>query len=462
MEKVSSPIAVFFSALMLMVSSALAQQQEMNAGEIDDIATLSMPEAEKRLNYLIAETDDTIQTVEQAIKMVQNMKFEVSPGKPGVDYRTESPIRYEKPFTPLTTQQLVNRLNSQKTQTTSFKQAITSTGSEIRFSNKPLEKLFADAWPKDNEPDLQYKITQVSFWDGSEQKLQPVIISEADDGYYYLSASSTFTLPTSKPIKGIEFEIRYPSYSSFKKVVLNKEQPKMTTDDGSSYQLISIKGGKVSLQLALPEASHYLVEGLTASGQVLPRTGSSFASMPSDEQLQQFKQYRDDLVKTRRDINQFTDSKALQAHLEKLTDERKKALEKNNKKHIQQEVKFVAQPESVVIYLLAMQEKSNTFNQTLTNELAEQDRYIAKDDASNTFGLVDKSGNWVIKPQFHKIEQTDISGIYLMTDEGSSHKDKDTDVVTTELIYTYMSFDPQTRQLKKLPFKDINKHVGDN
>ncbi|KEY60118.1 WG repeat-containing protein [Serratia sp. DD3] len=443
--------------LMLMVFGANAEENPLTVKEsteesIDNIATLSMPEAESSLNDLISELGHSINRLERKRGAASDF-FDATDRKMEISQKKlDSSIEYEEPFTLLTSQQLTEQLNLLKKQPIKFKQILSSENSKIRFSDQNLDDLVGLTSSL-----AEYKITHLYFSDGSEQKFAPTIEdpSIAADGYQELS--SPLTLTTKKPLDRMVMDVRYSFYPSYQKVVLDKDNKKVTNDDGSSYELIGMQEGMVALQFTLPLSATYLVEGLTAGGKSLRMPGSTTLSVPSKGQIEQLKLYHQALVKTRDNIKQFADSNSLQQHLEKISAEFKNDPE--DKILILKNLTFVAQPQSVVLYILP-EEQTRTVSQNFANSLAKQDLYIAKDDATDKFGFIDKRGNWVIKPQFAVIESNDlnIKGIYRVHNENPSQNNED----SSWLISSYISVDPKTRQIIKMPFESILENVGDD
>lgn len=427
--------------------------EEMNEGTADDIAGLSLAEAKKRINYLITETQDFINTIE----MIQNLKLKIVPAAAGSGNPAAQELHYEPPFIPFTSEDIGQALAGIKARPVGFYQALYSRDSTVRLLTDSLDGIWKRAQTPDDNQVEQYRIDRVYFRDGTEEAFSAVAGkgAQANGDHNAYATSDHINLSVNKPLDKIKVTIRYQSYPHYKKVVLDKDHPKVAFDGGEFYQLTAIAGHSASLILARPKDASYLVQGMSVTpGKPLRNSGHSASSRPSEQDYVNVKKYERELLDIKRDFSQFKHSQQVQDRLAAFA--KGLPIEKSHLKNERAEYDFEDVPQSIVIYVLDPL-REDTVEWDMTNVTPVQERYIAYDRATDKAGFVDKNGRWLIKPTFINADYTELEGVYRIV-----VKQKPTAQDSSETIVKYYYFVPGTLSFKPFPFDNIEKKINDH
>jgi hypothetical protein len=161
-------------------SSASASEsftaEDMNEGGVEDIGTLALPDVEKRLNYLIHDTGETLRSLELVIH--SEFSLTVDGAKPA----SEQELQYEELFVPFTSAQVKTALAS--IQDLRFVQKLFADGSEVRLDTSSLDPLWKRAATPDEPVAEQYRPQRLRFRDGSEKVFADIKVQskvESDD-----------------------------------------------------------------------------------------------------------------------------------------------------------------------------------------------------------------------------------------------------------------------------------------
>ncbi|UZE22005.1 WG repeat-containing protein [Pseudomonas sp. B21-056] len=392
-----------------MLPSESFAAEDMNGGGIEDIGTLALPDAEKRLNYLIHDTSETLEALELVTQSEISLTIE------GTQPAGEQELQYEELFVPFTSAQLKTALAS--IQDLRFVQRLFADGSEIRLDTSSLDPLWKRAATPDEHAAIQYRPERLRFRDGSEKLFADIKVQPKADSDDIVLSDDYITLPLNKPLASLDLKIAYRSYPAFKKVVLDKDHPQVTLDDGQHFQLTALGDSSASLRLSTPKTTTFVVQGLTDNGKALYSNGNNTRSFPSQSDIDALRDYYKALRQTKADLDQFKTSQAVQQRLEHLTEAL--STQAGPLKNTEADYRFEATPQRIVIHVLEpMQDNVAVFTQ-VQNVLAEQVRYIALDRKSERYGFIDQGGQWLIKPRWLQVQESGVADIYsLLTLEG--------------------------------------------
>ncbi|MCJ8205804.1 WG repeat-containing protein [Pseudomonas sp. RGM2987] len=379
--------------------------EDMNEGGVEDIGTLALPDVEKRLNFLINDTDETLRSLELVSQTELSLKVE------GTQPAGEQELQYEELFVPFTSAEVKTALAS--VQDIHFAQKLFADGSEVRLETSSLDPLWKRAATPDEPTAEQYRPDRLRFRDGSETlfadiKKQPE--AESDD---IPLSRDVITLSVNKPLASLDLTIAYRSYPAFKKVVLDKDHPKVTLGDGQQFQLTALGDDSASLRLSTPKASTFVVQGLTDTGKALYSNGNNTRSFPSEGDIDALRDYYKALRKTKDDLAQFKTSQAVQQRLEQLVE--MLSTQAGPLKNTEADYRFEATPRRIVIHVLAPMEDNSAVFAGVPNLLAAQTRYIALDRNADLYGFIDQSGQWLIKPRWLQIQAPDQGAAQIYT-----------------------------------------------
>jgi hypothetical protein len=422
---------------------------QLNEGGLDDIATLPLPEAQKRLNFLIADTRDSL----NAINRLSSLTLKITPVKETpVDQLAVVPA-YDEPIKPFTAKDVEAALAALAPGAVDFRQVIDVPGSVAKWNTQALDTIWKQAATANNESVERYRFKRVYFRDGSEQDYSAVQARvQADDeetGYY----SSDAELKTAKPIDKVSVEVSYKSYPGYHKVVLDKDHPQVTVGS-ERYRLTSLQDNAASLMISTSRVDSFAVQGLDETGKRLRSSSSNSSTLPSDEEMASLRKLYDALLKVKANFSQYHDSQSLQDELQKLAVSLQPAA--GSLKNIQAEYRYDVTPTKVEIVVYDPVQVSQT-ELTLPNRLPAQDLYIAHDQKTDLVGFVDASGAWKIKPTFIGIDYLDITGVYRVVTGKRSISDE-----VSEVLVKYYYLQPGTLNFKALPFDGIEKQINDD
>ncbi|WP_411387382.1 WG repeat-containing protein [Pseudomonas sp. MPB03] len=421
--------------------------EQLNEGGMEDIGTLALPEVEKRLNYLIQDTGETLRSLERVSDVQLSLTVETT------ESVGEQPLQYESLFVPFTSAQLKAELAS--IQGLRFAQRLFADGSEVRLDTSTLDPLWKRAAMPDEPTAEQYLPQRLVFRDGSEKtfdelKAPPKV--ESDD---MIASHDAFALAVNKPLASLGLTVAYRSYPAFRKVVLDKDQPKVTLDDGQSFQLTALGDGSASVRLSTLKLSTFVVQGLDDEGRALYSNGNSSRAFPSEGDIAALQDYYKALLQTKDDLDQIKSGQAVQQRLERVTEAL--VAQAGPLQNTEVDYQFEATPQRIVIHVLdPMEDNSIEFTQ-VDNVLAAQARYIALDRKAERYGFIDQAGQWLIKPRWVQVQDSPVADTYtLFYPEKSSDPESEWQALRSQLAY----FPAGSNKLVDLPFEHITEALS--
>ncbi|WP_434702234.1 WG repeat-containing protein [Pseudomonas sp. Z1-12] len=421
--------------------------EQLNEGGMEDIGTLALPEVEKRLNYLIQDTGETLRSLERVSDVQLSLTVETT------ETVGEQPLQYEPLFVPFTSAQLKAELAS--IQGLRFAQRLFADGSEVRLDTSTLDPLWKRAAMPDEPTAEQYLPQRLVFRDGSEKtfaelKAPPKV--ESDDT---IASHDAFALAVNKPLASLGLTVAYRSYPAFRKVVLDKDQPKVTLDDGQSFQLTALGDGSASVRLSTLKLSTFVVQGLDDEGRALYSNGNSSRAFPSEGEIAALQDYYNALLQTKDDLDQLKTGQAVQQQLERVTEAL--VAQAGPLQNTEVDYQFEATPQRIVIHVLdPMEDNSVEFTQ-VDNVLAAQARYIALDRKAERYGFIDQAGQWLIKPRWVQVQDSPVADTYtLFYPEKSSDPESEWQALRSQLAY----FPAGSNKLVDLPFEHITEALS--
>ncbi|AHL33194.1 hypothetical protein CD58_09895 [Pseudomonas brassicacearum] len=423
--------------------------EDMNEGGIEDIGTLTLPEAQKRLNYLIHDTGETL----RALDLVIDSEFSLTVEK--TESGSQQELQYEELFVPFTSAQVKTALAAN--QDLRFVQRLFADSSEVRFDTSSLDPLWKRAATPDEPAAEQYRPERLRFRDGSEKAFADLKVSSKSGPDDDESLDAPITLAVNKPLASLSLTIAYRSYPAFKKVVLDKDHPRVTLDDGQSFQLTALGDASASIRLSTPKMSTFVVQGLTDSDKALYSNGNSTRSFPSDGDIAAMHTFYKALLQTKNDLDRLKTSQAVQHHVEQLASNL--STQAGPLKNTEVDYQFEATPQRIVIHVLDPMEDHTAVIDEVHNVLAEQSRYIARERKSGLYGFIDQAGQWLIKPRWTEVQDGGVADTYtLFTLEKSSEPQRDVQEVRSQLAY----FAPGSNKLINLPFEYISQTLDND
>nr|WP_298137086.1 WG repeat-containing protein [uncultured Pseudomonas sp.] len=417
--------------------------EEMNEGRIEDLGTLSMPEAEKRLNYLINDSAGTLSILE----MLSQIELSLTVTAITEEEATQG-YQYEPLFVPYTSADVTAALAA--TGKLHFTQYMQGTRSRVRLGTSPLDEIWLRAATPEQSAAERYQPIHLYFRDGSEQALAEAKV-ETDAAAFMPSSGDPLELPVGKPLAKLYLRVSYRSYPAFKTLVLDEQTPKVELANGEVYQLTALADNAASLTLSVPRGSSYVVQGLTDTGKALHNLGQNAQSMPSATEIAALRAFHEALLQTKDDLDQYPNSQALQKHLETLSKDLQ--VEPSPLQQVSARYDFEATPQRIVIHVLEPLEEHHAQLQ-LTNTLPAQKRYIATDPESELAGFVDAAGRWVVKPRFFDADHSDTPGLYLLGDHQNPADP------SSEVQIGYYYFPAGSTEPKRLPFDTIEQEIN--
>ncbi|WP_053214230.1 WG repeat-containing protein [Pseudomonas sp. Q12-87] len=423
--------------------------EDMNEGGIEDIGTLTLPEAQKRLNYLIHDTGETLRILD----LVIDSEFSLTVDK--TKSASSQELRYEELFVPFTSAQVKTALAS--SHDLRFAQRLFADSSEVRFDTSNLDPLWKRAASPDEAAAEQYRPERLRFRDGSETAFADIKVSPQSGPDDSESFDAPITLAVNKPLASLSLTIAYRSYPAFKKIVLDKDHPRVTLDDGQTFQLTALGDGSASIRLSIPKMSTFVVQGLTGSGKALYSNGNSTRSFPSDGEIAAMHAFYNALLQTKEDLDRLKTSQAVQQQVEQLANNLSTLA--GPLKNTEVDYQFESTPQRIVIHVLDPMEDNIAVIDEVHNVLAEQPRYIARERKSGLYGFIDQAGQWLIKPRWREVQDGGVADTYtLFTLEKSSEPQRDVREVRSQLAY----FAAGSNKLIDLPFEYISQTLDND
>lgn len=435
------------AALLIGTANAYANAPD-NVFEMEDISTLPLNKVREKLDENIAELN-TMLTMAEKIK---HLRIRISPAQTE-EYATgngDYPDNYfyNEPLD-ITPKAFSARLEESQKIPLSFKQNIAASRSLIYLNDLELKKLFG--FPSEPNP-IHYQLNTVYFRDGTQKDLAAL---KAEGIWQWTGTfNDDFELGVIKPIARIDLDIHYPTYPNVQQIVLSRDTPQVKMDNGTSYAITDLDGSDVSLVFSIPKSKDYKIQARDAAGKTLSEAGSSSATMPSESELKRLALLRDELIKTRKNFSKFADSKSVQTHLEQAAARINQQEGKTPDRDffmVQKHMVFRKNLHDVVIFTFDKKEPA-TFTRQFTNQQPEQALYIAAfyiADDDIRYGLIDNTGQWVVKPAFASIDETGVASVY----RAYTHQND-------ELIDKYIQVDAKTKKIKTLPFSGIDKAIN--
>jgi hypothetical protein len=417
--------------------------EEMNEGGIEDLGTLSMPEAEKRLNYLISDSAGTLSILEMLSEIDLSLTVTAI-----TEEETAQEYQYETRFVPYTSAEVAAALAA--TGKLHFTQQLLGTRSKVRLNTAPLDEIWLRAATPEQSAAEQYQPTHLYFRDGSDQALAEAK-AETDAAAFMPSSGDQLELPVGKPLAKLDLRVSYRSYPAFKTLVLDEQTPKVELANGEVYQLTALADNAASLTLAVPRGSSYVVQGLTDTGKALYNRGRNAQSLPSADEIAALRAFHEALLKTKDELDQYPNSQALQKHLETLSQDL--GAEPSPLQQVNARYDFEATPQRIVIHVLDPLEEHQAHLE-LTNKLPAQKRYIATDPESELAGFVDAAGHWLVKPRFLDADHSDTPGLYRLTGHLNPADPN------SEVQVGYYYFPAGSTEPKRLPFETIDQEIN--
>ncbi|MBC3383151.1 WG repeat-containing protein [Pseudomonas sp. SWRI179] len=441
----------FTSYILFRHSGAPADEgfaaEQLNEGGMEDIGTLALPEVEKRLNYLIQDTGETLRSLERVSDVQLSLTVETT------EPAGEQPLQYEPLFVPFTSAQLKAELAS--IQDLRFAQKLFADGSEVRLDTSRLDPLWKRAAMPDEPTAEQYLPQRLVFRDGSEKTFAELKAPPKVGSDDMIASHDAFALAVNKPLASLGLTVAYRSYPAFRKVVLDKDQPKVTLDDGQSFQLTALGDGSASVRLSTLKLSTFVVQGLDDGGRALYSNGNSSRAFPTEGDIAALQDYYSALLQTKDDLEQLKTGQAVQQQLERVTEAL--VAQAGPLQNTEVDYQFEATPQRIVIHVLdPMEDNSVEFTQ-VDNVLAQQTRYIALDRKAERYGFIDQAGQWLIKPRWVQVQDSPVADTYtLFYPEKSSDPESGWQALRSQLAY----FPAGSNKLVDLPFEHITEALS--
>lgn len=281
-----------------------------------------------------------------------------------------------------------------------------------------------------HQPDKEpvFTPTRVTFLDGSTISNKLPVISKAsiaekhtktekEDGetYSYVdeedlskleqliwessSFDETIALTTSKPIKSISYHIEFPIPS---KTIYEVKGKTINTPYGI-ITIDTIAGTQVYCTLPdLDQADDLQIEAYYKNGKILRQKGSSSTTFLPENKKQVYQQWLNTLEQARKEINkgEIKSERDLQTYLEA----QPLAMDDAMSKAYKSSVYTFSGPVTKVVFILTDSiSKKESFELTFDTygEDSDQEEFVATDFTTQQNGLLDRSGKWVVAPQFN-------------------------------------------------------------
>ncbi|MGE9310097.1 WG repeat-containing protein [Niabella sp. CJ426] len=294
-----------------------------------------------------------------------------------------------------------------------------------------LKLLGRDNFHFSHNPDKEptYTPTRITFLDGTEISENLPIVSkksiaakhattEKEDGktYEYVdeekmtalekaiwessSFDETIALQSSKPIKSISYHIELP-VSSKKLYEFNTQQKTVHTIYGA-ITLEGVAGTKV--YCTVPETDRdgdIQIEAYYKNGKVLRQKGSNSNTVVTDSKRKVYQEWITTLEKAKERVNknEIKSDKDLKdfltAHPVQMSDE--------DKKKYKSSVYTFSGPVSKVVFIVTDSvSKTESFDLAYDsyNANTKEEPFVATDFETGRNGLLNKAGQWVVKPRF--------------------------------------------------------------
>ncbi|MBL7705322.1 MAG: hypothetical protein JNM21_07205 [Taibaiella sp.] len=281
-----------------------------------------------------------------------------------------------------------------------------------------------------HQPDKEpvFTPTHVTFLDGSSISNNLPVVSKAsisgkhiktekEDGesYSYVdeeelselekliwnssSFDETIALAASKPIKSISYRIDFPVPS---KTIYEVKEKTISTPYGI-ITIDTIAGTQVYCTLPdLDRPDNLQIEAYYKNGKVLRQKGSSSTTFLPENKKQVYQQWLNTLEQAKKGINkgEIRSDSDLESYLKA----QPVAMDDAMQQAYKSSVYTFSGPVSKVVFILTDSiAKKERFQLTFDThgEDSDQEEFVATDFASRKNGLLDKSGKWVVTPQFN-------------------------------------------------------------
>ncbi|WP_460116655.1 hypothetical protein [Pseudomonas sp. H2_A12] len=228
-----------------LVSGPDYSEEQLNEGAVDDLHSLTLEQAKKRLNYLVMDARDSI----NQIAMIESMRLEISPvADTAASSGEKKQLRYDEPFVPFPAAELKTALEALAQKMPAFEQLFFDNQSGLKLNVEPIREVLKRGALPDQREEERYAVQTVYFRDGTQQHFAAVGVDNAEE-----QDTSKVELKVNKPVERVSVTLTYPSYPGVKKIVLDAKHPKVTGDDGEVYQLTALADDRASLLLAPPQ-----------------------------------------------------------------------------------------------------------------------------------------------------------------------------------------------------------------
>lgn len=275
-----------------------------------------------------------------------------------------------------------------------------------------------------------YKPTRIAFLDGTEltSKL-PVINKESiaakhtktekEDGeaYEYVdeekmtalekmiwnssSFDETMALQASKPLKSVRYSIELPV--SEKKIHELDPKHKTINTAYGTITLDTIAGTKVYCTIPdMDREDDLQIEAYYKNGKVLRLKGSSSNTFVTDSKKQMYQQWISTLEEAKKQVNknEITSEAALKAYFTA----HPVPVDDNEKQSYKSSVYTFSGPVSKVVFIvtdsLSKMERFD-INYDIYGADVAQEEFVATDFETEKNGLLNKTGKWIVQPQFN-------------------------------------------------------------
>lgn len=432
--------------------------EDINEGEIDDIGQLTLPEAKKRLNYLIADSADTLNRLQAMSNMKLNIVALTDPS---------AELQHEPLFEPYTSADAAKALAALGEGTMVFRERLTARGNTLYLNPGPVEEIVKRASPPEDARIERYDLQQIFFRDGTMEPYSALQANAVPGATDEVSSSDVYQhqLTSVKPVDHISVRMHYQTYPAVKTLTLDARHPEASGDDGERVQLIALSNKSAKLNIALPEEGQYVIQGLApGDSKPLRVVGRSASTLPSEQQMAMFTAWYQELLNVQQHFSTYPTSQSLQDHLvsfgEQLQtryDAQSQSQSQGQKKVSRQiEYHFEAAPQRIVVTLLGKTQESQT-DLVMNSTTPLEGHYIAWNNQQSLVGFVDQQGKWLVKPRFINADYTGIDNVYRIVIPVKAAKKGDDKVQVR-----YYSFMPGSQDVKPLPFEKIEAKINDD
>lgn len=283
----------------------------------------------------------------------------------------------------------------------------------------------------------KYTLKKIFFSDGSTQS-------------FNLPVEAEFDLPEIiKPVDKIEIDISYSHIGSIHKTTVSKNNPQATVP-GGLIKLETLKGNTVKLFLSGIDKDEQLVkvEAVNSRGQALAQSHSSYKSFRAEASMEQYGKYAVIYETALKNFNTFKSAAEVEKYLE--AEMGKYTVPEKQQQSIYGSYTFHGEVAAVNIFL---KDSAVTASRTLTlpDVNAGRQYIVAQDTRAKLIGLMDRKGQWFIKPAFQRLKRSGVPNFY--TGLTADAKENDKGIIE----YQYFKLDTNARTLTPAGFELIEQ-----